>query len=501
VMSRIPCFQRITSGESHRCRTCRDWNQFRRKCQPCQHLWSSQNRVGNFVQVVVIQVLNSLCSAMDNMDIGPFIFLDTTVKDIISNDEGPPPWLGVTAAGDPLLKGVIFALSANVLFLGTKLAVYGVIDVTKGLKLVIDENEPLPSVPGTTFNFTETITMIINADQFEASTKYELSFGLDIPDIEIFGISLGSYNGIAVDLKDDFMLTVTYGTAQDKVDFFVVVRAIWKQLVTAAGSAIFDRSMSIFSASPLLSGQTLMLLWATSVMYHDRLNHSSNINSSTTSQINLRHHFWQLSRRPRRYLSNMNTLFEGKTDWYGSWQMKRRLCSLVASTPLQRMLCMALWKLDMSVSLPILHLACFDMLEQEIDAIADAMKNGLNMGVDEVAGTLISFGHDITQVGDVLSSVFNVSPQEVASALISAGVAVEQAFEHAFGDAAGELSKDFNLVGSSITSFGADAVGALGSLVTNDLGGYIGDGISDLGEVLHGAGHFFNNVVHSCDIM
>jgi hypothetical protein len=152
-----------------------------------------------------------------------------------------------------------------------------------------------------------------------------------------------------------------------------------------------------------------------------------------------------------------------------------------------------------------LHLINADSLahapEQEVEVIAETLKTDLNLGVDEVAGALIGFGHDITQVGDALGAVFNAAPQEVASALISAGVTVEHAFEQAFGAVGGELSKDFNLVGNSIASFGADAVDTLKNFVTNDLENFVEDGLTDLGDFLSGVGNAFVHIFSSCEVM
>jgi hypothetical protein len=99
--------------------------------------------------------LNLFRSAFDNNAIGPFIYLDTTVTDIIYNNTGPPPWLGATTGQDPRLKDAVFALTANIVFLGDTLAVYGVVNVNEGLMLIIEDSEQLSSVSGTSFRFTE----------------------------------------------------------------------------------------------------------------------------------------------------------------------------------------------------------------------------------------------------------------------------------------------------------------------------------------------------------
>ena len=123
------------------------------------------------------------------------------------------------------------------------------------------------------------------------------------------------------------------------------------------------------------------------------------------------------------------------------------------------------------------------------------------MGTDDVANALIGFGHDVTQVGDVIGNVFNAAPQEVASALISAGVTIEHAFEQAFGDIAGSLTKDFNLVGNSIAAFGADAIDTIGNFVTGDLENFVEDTVTDLNDFLSGVGNAFVSIFNSCEIM
>ena len=138
---------------------------------------------------------------------------------------------------------------------------------------------------------------------------------------------------------------------------------------------------------------------------------------------------------------------------------------------------------------------------QEVEAIADALKNELGMGIDEVASALVDFGHDVGQVGQAVGNVFEAAPQEVASALISAGITVEHAFEQAFGEVGSELSKDFNLVGNSIAGFGADAVDAISKFVTGDLEEFASDVVTDLGDFLGGVGNAFASVFNSCEIM
>jgi hypothetical protein len=130
------------------------------------------------------------------------VYLDSTIKDITSGDLGHPKWMGVTSADDPNLAGAIIALSSTLLFLGAELDVYGVVN-TKGLQLTVTETKGL-SVPDINFTVSDSFSITIGDAHLIAGTTYELNSSLDLPDIEIGGISLGSFDGTVVELTMRF---------------------------------------------------------------------------------------------------------------------------------------------------------------------------------------------------------------------------------------------------------------------------------------------------------
>jgi len=141
---------------------------------------------------------------------------------------GPPKWLGVTSANDPNLTGAVFALTSAFVFLGTELNVYGVIN-TEGLQLTVADSSTDSSVPGTSFSISEALSIIINSSNIVTSTTFKYTFSLDLPDIELAGISLGSFDGTMVELNDALGLTVDYGESDwktDGIDFYVMVSVI-----------------------------------------------------------------------------------------------------------------------------------------------------------------------------------------------------------------------------------------------------------------------------------
>ena len=129
-----------------------------------------------------------------------------------------------------------------------------------------------------------------------------------------------------------------------------------------------------------------------------------------------------------------------------------------------------------------------------LGAIADALKDTLNLGIDEVASTFINFGHDISDVADAIGNTFAASANEVASALSSAGVTVEHALEAAWGDGAAELTKDFTMLGNSIAAFGADAEHAIVDVI-DDIGDLAKDAVNDIGSIVEAPVKALENIV------
>lgn len=157
---------------------------------------------------------------------GPFVYLDTTVKDISSGNFGPPKWLGVTTKDDPNLKGAMFALSATLIFLGAELDIYGVVS-TSGLQLIVASSNGLDT-SNISFHVRDTFSITINDVHFVAGSTFHFDLSLHIPSINVGGIELGAIDGTVVTLDDELSLTVNYAEADwhnDGIIFYVWVRA------------------------------------------------------------------------------------------------------------------------------------------------------------------------------------------------------------------------------------------------------------------------------------
>lgn len=188
-------------------------------------------------------------SAFHGIGNGPFVFLDTTVTDIVSGNAGPPA--GVTNINDPKLKGAVFAMSATLDFLGAQLDAFGLIN-DSGLQLSITDSENL-GVPGVDFSLSETFALTINASQFIAKTNFTYSFGLSLSRFSVAGVSLGSYDGSLVNFTDDLSLAVTYSGSDwenDGLDFSAGVN-VEDVLGTSVGGRVdLDASYTNLSQLP-----------------------------------------------------------------------------------------------------------------------------------------------------------------------------------------------------------------------------------------------------------
>jgi hypothetical protein len=120
----------------------------------------------------------------------------------------------------------VFALSASLAFLDVELDIYGVIN-TRGLQLFASKGTNL-SVPGVDFSVSESFDIVINSSQISAGTTYHYSLALHIPDIEILGVSIGSYGDIQTSLSEDCDLQVVVKYSEgdwhnDQMDFSALV--------------------------------------------------------------------------------------------------------------------------------------------------------------------------------------------------------------------------------------------------------------------------------------
>jgi len=303
--------------------------------------------------------------------------------------------------------------------------------------------------PGTKFQLTEDFDISINAQQLSAGTGFEFQFGLQLPDISVFGISLGSFDGTLVDLKDKIQVTVQYNETNwedDNLDFYVAINA---DILGLDLKEHLDLDITIQSISQLPGA----------------------IESFVTDQV-------------VHYLEDkIAAPFEAL--WNDAVAAANEAAAALKDE----------WNTISSDVVGLLTEA-----GHELAAIADALKNTLGMTIDEVASTFVDLGHDVQDIGDAIGSAFNAGAMEVFSGLASAGVTVEHALSTAFGDAASEVSKDFNLVGNSVASVATDAVSLVENIagdVADDVASFSTTAISDVGNFFEGAGESFVGFFHS----
>ena len=157
--------------------------------------------------------LLQLCSLKDSTK-GPFFHINTDVKDIVSGKvpQNPqtPDWAGVTS-DDPKLDNSMFALTAKLVFLGSDLEVFGLLD-TSGLTLFISQGVNV-NLPGMKFSASRTLSMTVNKKMFSVSAGLVFDLDIDIPPIHIGGNSFGGSTEHITDLDVGLTLQINYDTS------------------------------------------------------------------------------------------------------------------------------------------------------------------------------------------------------------------------------------------------------------------------------------------------
>jgi hypothetical protein len=409
-----------------------------------------------------------ICSAYQDSSQGPFVYLDTTVAidDIVGTTATvDPQWLGINAATADAraadLKGAVFALSLSLNFIGTKWDGYGLLNKT-GLKLVVKESQSSRQ-DGVTFTITDSTSVVIGDSSLELDATYSYMASLEFPNVSVLGVSLGSFSVTPVSSSAALGLTVTYRVTDwqnDALDFYINISA------DVLGLSIDDHltlDVTIQDVSQLSGAVESFIKDKVVSFLEDKLNPLNDLEAAVQA---LTGDFNTVEQDVMAALSEAGHVRELKP---GSFFQLPHTNSII----------------------------------QELEAIANTLKNELNLGMDDIANGLISLGHDFNTVSQVLGSVFNASAQEVVSGLTAAGVAVEHAVSAAFGDVGAALADSFGMVGSSVAGVATDAFDAVKDFVTGDLTNFVDSTISDLGNFAEGAADgaakFFSG--GDCDIM
>ena len=157
--------------------------------------------------------LMKLVSYNSGDSIGPFVHLNTNVKDLITGNvpQNPqtPEWAGMTS-GDPKLDNSTFALTAKFQFLALELDVFGLLDKESlVLMTYMGLNENLP---GLSVSVSRQMNISINKTMFSAGASFKFDIEFDIPSISIDGFKLGSFPHQKISLSIGMLLQINYDT-------------------------------------------------------------------------------------------------------------------------------------------------------------------------------------------------------------------------------------------------------------------------------------------------
>ncbi|KAI5805245.1 hypothetical protein EDC01DRAFT_758109 [Geopyxis carbonaria] len=377
-------------------------------------------------------------TAANNDSQGPFVYLDTTATSLTSGTGTPPKWLNASTEDDANFAGALFATTGKLKFLGSTLSVYGYISA-KGLHLVVASTTGL-SAPGVSLKRETTLEISINSKQFSGSCEFLFEFTIDFSAIDFLNVGLGKLGNVGVSFHSKLTLQVNYGTSAFAEQGLVFTATIDINVLGIGINTSLELDVSIKELEDTVPDAVKGFIEDEVV---DGLENVVGIIGKAFEDLG-------------------EDVAEGAQDAYKEVEKNFNIGA---------------------------HEMAHALMEagQEIDVVANMLKDGFDMTMSEVAGELLNLGEDINSVANAVGNTFEAFPNEVASGLVSAGVSIEHALDSAFSDAISEMSGAFNLVGNSIVGFGEDAIGAIGDFVTDDmkdfledLGGAILDGLDSV---------------------
>ncbi|KAK6513807.1 hypothetical protein TWF506_008242 [Arthrobotrys conoides] len=363
----------------------------------------------------VINILDMVkIHSYKNDRVGPFTFLDTRYKSIVSGQSGPPAWLNASAKDDPNLKSCVFALSARLNFLGIKLGAYGVLN-TKGLQLFLDSSAAVP-VTGVNFSLNGNFSLIINQSSMTTVAGFKLKIGLNFEDIDLFGLSIGSYKGSLLEFTSNVSLTVNYGGSDwnsNGVSFSVWVEVKILSL-KISGTCRLDISLKSLKDIPKA------------------------IASWVEREI-VRKLKEKIIKPIEEGIRKVGEFVEG------------------AGTTLKKEFNAATHEI----------VGALEECGHTIDDIVATARFGLNLSLDGCVSTLTNFGHDLSTISDAVGKGYGALPSEVLFGLHAAGLPTEHVLEKAFGPIGAAMPLGFNFLGSAVSSFAPLGLGSLDSVVSH----------------------------------
>ena len=156
--------------------------------------------------------LIQLISYNSGPTIGPFMHINTNVKDIVAGrvPQNPktPDWAGMTS-GDPKLDNSIFALTAKLVFLGFEFDIFGLLDQT-GLLLYTYMGLNV-ALKGVKLAVSRQMSIAITSTMFSGSFGFKFNLEIEIPPSCTLGVPIGNNTitianldlGIAVQIRYD----------------------------------------------------------------------------------------------------------------------------------------------------------------------------------------------------------------------------------------------------------------------------------------------------------
>ncbi|KAF8242053.1 hypothetical protein K440DRAFT_640212 [Wilcoxina mikolae CBS 423.85] len=238
------------------------------------------------------------------------------------------------------------------------------------------------------------ISLSVNDRMFEAGWTFKLGFGLDLPNIDIFGTNIGSFSGTMVEFSAGMNIKMMYILTQFQLDGFEYTVRIELDVLGVNISATLKLDVSVRDLEDL----------------------PGIVKAFVEDQV--------VDGLKRKFLEPLRKIEELTEKGFNETRQA-------------------------------FNIGAFEMAHAmmgagyEVGEITNVMKDGFDLSIHEPTALLLDCGHEITDVANAVGNTFEAFPGEIATTFTAMGSSIE----HAFIDGANVIARPFADAGNAVADF------------------------------------------------
>ncbi|MCJ1398669.1 hypothetical protein MMC11_001870 [Xylographa trunciseda] len=360
--------------------------------------------------------LIKLLSYSSGNNVGPFVHLNTNIKDLVTGKvpQNPvtPDWAGLTS-DDPKLDNSTFALTAKFHFLCLELDIFGLLD-KEGLMLMTSMGLDA-KLPGLSISAKRQMSVSVNSTVFSASASFNFDLVIDVPPAHVAGVDLGGIPSQKINLDLSMLLQIRYDRTGWMNDGLVYEASF---IIDILGLHLDIPHMEI------------------EITVKDLKDIPEVIGNFIRDKV----------------IDFLEENIAGGVE--DAVKDVKKVATEVVDTMTQ----------DFNVGeQDVAH--AFTECGQGVENTALTLKHDLGMGLDEAVGVFMGLGHDISHFGEGLANAFGVSKAAVAGVAVLKGAC---SVEHAMAAGLGQPINDLKNFRNGLVGVATD-LGNIGHQALNDL--------------------------------